>query len=119
MGAATSNTSGNNVIAVVAAIYTIVLCIIQICVGTAAGLVSGGLNQLTTAVTEAGGTVSGEVGQITGNGPREPVATAVVFDVRDDTAAAMVVKSVREVRVGDLAETRGGGRAGGAGGDAP
>lgn len=60
-----------------------------------------------------------EVGQISGNGPREPVATAVVFDVRDDTAAAMVVKSVREVRVGDLAETRGGGRAGGAGGDAP
>lgn len=36
--------------------------------------------------------------------PREPVATLVVFDVRDDASAAVVVKSLREVKVGDRAE---------------
>lgn len=38
--------------------------------------------------------------------PQEPVATLVVFDVRDDASAAMVVKSLREVKVGDSAEMR-------------
>lgn len=38
--------------------------------------------------------------------PREPVATLVVFDVREDASAAMVVKSLREVKVGDQAEMR-------------
>lgn len=38
--------------------------------------------------------------------PMEPVATLMVFDVRDDASAAMVVKSLREVKVGDTAMMR-------------
>lgn len=45
--------------------------------------------------------------------PVEPIATLLVFDVRARTSAAMVVKSLREVGVGDRVEMR----AGGAGGD--
>ncbi|MBK9125460.1 MAG: hypothetical protein IPM16_20375 [Chloroflexi bacterium] len=51
---ATSATSGNNVIAVLAAIYTIILCIIQICGGVVIGLLSGGLGAIGRAATEAG-----------------------------------------------------------------
>lgn len=35
--------------------------------------------------------------------PLEPVATLVVFDVRDNASAALVVKSLREIKVGDVA----------------
>lgn len=37
------------------------------------------------------------------NLPEEAVATLVVFDVRQDASAALVVKSVREVKIGDSA----------------
>lgn len=61
-----SSAGGNNVLAVVAAIYTIVLCVIQICAGAAAGLLAGGLGSLTAAVTEAGGTVDADLAGASG-----------------------------------------------------
>lgn len=49
--------------------------------------------------------------------PSEVVAQIMVFDVRDETAAAMVVKSLREVGIGDrvVMRTRGGAGSGGDG----
>lgn len=38
--------------------------------------------------------------------PEEAVATLVVFDVRDDASAALVVKSLREVKIGDSARMK-------------
>jgi hypothetical protein len=50
------------------------------------------------------------------NVPREVVATLVVFDTSPSTATAMVVKSLREVIVGDRVEMRPTARPAGAGG---
>lgn len=66
MNTAPPNASGNNVLAVVAAIYTVILCVMQVCAGTVAGILSGGLNSLSTAVTAAGGTIEGDLASATG-----------------------------------------------------
>lgn len=44
-----------------------------------------------------------DVRESTSRLPEEAVATLVVFDVREDAAAALVVKSLREVKIGDQA----------------
>lgn len=56
---------GNHVLAVLTAVYNIFLFIIQVFLGTIIGLLSGGLNTLSTAVTEAGGTIEGSVDEAT------------------------------------------------------
>lgn len=87
MNAAPAATSGNNVVAILAAIYSIVLCILQVCAGTLAGVLSGGLNSLSTAVTEAGGTVGADVGQATG-------ATGIMAILLILAGVAMLISAV-------------------------
>lgn len=66
-----------------------------------------GLLAIDTMTSGAGG----------GGMPLEPVATLLVVDVRETASAAIVVRSLREVSVGDRVEMRAPGGTAGAGGD--
>lgn len=65
MNAAPATTSGNNVVAILAAVYSIVLCIFQICLGAVAGIISGSLNEISSVASAIGGTVDPDVASMT------------------------------------------------------
>lgn len=60
MNTAPSTDSGNNVLAIVAAIYTILACVFQICAGAGAGLLLNEMNQFRSiGVTVRNGEAAG------------------------------------------------------------
>lgn len=61
--------------------------------------------------------LGGRLNDIDPNLPAEPVATLIAYDVREDSCAAYVARSAREVNLGDVAEMRATPLTAGAGGD--